>query len=532
MTNITTIQSVTIFPDRARVTRHGHHALETGVQKVEIDNLPLVLVQDSVRASGRGTARVKLLGVSTRLEHFTETPAEAVRALEQKIQAAEDADNDLLARIGVLEKEQKYLEGLAAQSEMFARGLALRERTPETQGAFFDFVTQRGLALQTEILKLQRDRRELAKELNRLRRELQTAQSARPRQRYVAMVELDVAQAGDFDLELTYVVTGAGWSPLYDLRLVVNKLDVTYLAQVAQNTGEDWPNVALTLSTAQPALALIIPKLSPWYIQPRRPLPPPQAKAMVMRSAPLAVAPAPAIRQEQAGAVPDAELFSAQTIEELAIDSAAVSEAGAALTYTLPARADIPGNNDPRKVTVAVFGLDPLFDYVTAPKVEPVCYRRATVKNTSPYSLLAGQAQLFEGDEYLGATQIEFVAPNQEFELALGADERLRVARELVNRDVDKAFILGDRRKIRYAYTIKLENLRDGPQVIFVRDQLPVPRDEQIKVKLEAADPKPAEQTELNQLEWKLTLDKGGKQTVRFDYSVEHPRPMDVVGLA
>ena len=41
------------------------------------------------------------------------------------------------------------------------------------------------------------------------------------------------------------------------------------------------------------------------------------------------------------------------------------------------------------------------------------------------------------------------------------------------------------------------------PQAVFVRDQLPVARDEQIKVRLEAAEPWPAEQTELNLLEWK-----------------------------
>ena len=60
---------------------------------------------------------------------------------------------------------------------------------------------------------------------------------------------------------------------------------------------------------------------------------------------------------------------------------------------------------------------------------------------------------------------------------------------------------------------------------------LPVARDEQIKVKLDSADPKPSEQAELNQLEWKLTLDKGAKRTIRFDYTVEYPRSMDVVGL-
>jgi len=523
----TTPTAVTVFPDRARVTRTGRAALGTGIQKLEIADLPLALLPDSVRASGRGAARARLLGVSTRLEQFTETPADAARELERKIQSVEDSDADLAARAGVLEKEQTYLDGLAAQSRSFARGLSQGKRTPEEQGAIFAFVRDRLGVIQADLLKTARLRRELAKELDRLRRELRSVQSARPRQRYVAAVELEVTEPGEFDLELTYVVTGAGWKPLYDLRLAGDRLDVTYLAQAAQNTGEDWTNVALTLSTAQPALALVIPELDPWYIAPRYPIPMPAAK----RAAPgmfAAVTPAP----QAAAAVPQEMPVAAAAprMEELAVDSASVSEAGAWLTYRLPARADIPGNNDPRKVTVAVFNLEPVFDYVTAPRREQVCYRRATVKNKSLYSLLPGQAQLFEGDNYLGATRLEFVAPGQEFELALGADERLRVERELASREVDKTFI-GDRRRLRYAYTIEIENLSDRPQTVYVRDQFPVPRDEQIKVKLEAAEPKPSEQTELNLLEWKLTLDKTSKQTLRFDYSVEHPRSMDVVGL-
>ena len=50
-----------------------------------------------------------------------------------------------------------------------------------------------------------------------------------------------------------------------------------------------------------------------------------------------------------------------------------MSEAGASLTYRLGSRADVPGNNDPRKVTVAVFNLEPELDYVTAPKLEQNC---------------------------------------------------------------------------------------------------------------------------------------------------------------
>ena len=520
--------AVTVFPDRARVTRTGRTSLATGLQRLEVGNLPLGLLPDSVRAAGKGQARAKLLGVTTRLEHFTDTPTQSTRELEQQIQAREDAEADLAARAGVVEREQAHLDSLAAQSESYARGLALRNRTPAEQAAIFDFISARSRALQSELLGLARERRENAKELDRLRRELKAQQSTRPRQRFVAAVELDVAQAGDFDLELTYVVNGASWEPLYDLRLVNQEVDLTYLGQVTQNTGEDWPDVELTLSTARPSLALAIPELSPWYLRPRPPMPRPLAKARNPMAFAAQAAPAPAAMSMDRMAEAAPEPLS---MEELAMDSAEVSEAGASLTYKLAGRAEVPGNGEPRKVTVAVLKLKPEFTYITAPKLEPVCYRRAELKNDTAYSLLAGPLQLFEGDEYLGATHLEFVAANQTFELALGADERMRVEREMVAREVDKAFIIGDRRRIRYGFEIEVENLRDTRQTVVVRDQLPVSRDEQIKVKLDSADPKPAEHSELNVLEWKLALDPGAKRKLRFDFTVEHPRSMDVVGL-
>jgi uncharacterized protein (TIGR02231 family) len=493
---------------------------------VEITQLPLVLLPDSLRAAGKGTARAKLLGVASRLEHYYETPAQAALQLEQQIQKATDADAELAARAVVAEKEQKSLDALAAESEMFARGLALRNRSPEEQGALFDFISGRSRALQGELLSVSRERRDLAKEIDRLKREVGAVQSARPKQRFGAVVELDVSAPGDLDLELSYVVTGAGWQPLYDIRSSDTTVEVSYLAQVAQNTGEDWLDVAVTLSTARPSLSLVLPELDPWYFRPRQPIV--QPAPMMARSMAPVGAPMPGVAPKSvAAAVQPAE----EALQDLAVDSAAVSESGAALTYRLSGSADIPGSNEPRKVNIATLNFKPIVSYVTAPKLEQVCYRQAEIKNDSRYSLLPGRAQLFEGDEYLGATALDFVAPGQTLQLALGADERLRVERDLAARDVDKAFIIGDRRRIRYGYTIELENLRDAPQQLTVRDQIPVARDEQIKVKLDAADPKPSEQSELGQLEWKLTLDQGAKRTIRFDFSVEHPRSMDVIGL-
>jgi uncharacterized protein (TIGR02231 family) len=516
--------AVTVFPDRARVTRTGTTSLQPGIQRLEVAGLPLSLLADSVRAAGRGTARARLIGVSVQQQQFAESPAEIVRALEKQIESLEDSDADLAAQIDLVDRELQNLNHLGAQGETFARGLALRSKTPADQAEIFGYIAQRGRALQGEGLSLSRQRREAAREIDRLRRELQVMHSARPLQRFSAIVELDVSAAGDFTLELTYVVMGASWQPLYDLRLEDTALELTYLADVTQNTGEDWHAVELILSTARPSLALVIPELKPWYVQPFVPRPVPVARSAgpTPRVAlPASALPAPSAAGPEAAPAP----------QELAFDAAQVSQSGASLTYRLAGRSDVPGNGDPRKVTVASVSLAPDITYVTAPKLEPVCYRRAEVKNTSPYSLLPGAAQLFESDDYLGATRLDFVAPGQVFELALGADERLRVEREMIAREVDKAFIIGDRRRIRYAFRIEVENLRDSPQVVYVRDHAPVARDEQIKVKIDNCDPKPSEQTELNGLDWKLTLDRGARRQIRFDFSVEHPRAMNVIGL-
>jgi uncharacterized protein (TIGR02231 family) len=166
---------------------------------------------------------------------------------------------------------------------------------------------------------------------------------------------------------------------------------------------------------------------------------------------------------------------------------------------------------------------------VCAPKLAEAVYRRATVKNASPYLLLPGPAQLFEGQDYLGATTIEMAAPGQELELVLGVDERMRVKRELKGRDVDRRLI-GDVRRVHYRYAIEVENLTGAEQTVLVRDQLPVSRHEQIKVKLDATQPK-TEPGDLGLLEWKLALADRGKQTVALEFTVEHPASYTVANL-
>jgi len=529
----TTITAAAVYPDRARVTRSGTATLEVGGYRLEISQLPLKLDPASVRASARGAARARLLGVDVRRDFYVETPAERVRELEQQVEALEDERHSLDAQTELLKQEHAALGELSSQTETYARGLAYGKTSAEAHMALLDSMHLRTEGLNTALLDLAVQRRGLERRLQKLQNELAQLRGAKGRERYTAIVEIQALQAGDLTVELTYVVSGAGWQPLYDVRLTqppdqpTNTLEIGYLAQVTQRTGEDWPDVALTLSTARPALTETLPELDPWYVGPpvaRRQRAAP--RSMIKMTAPAAP---PTLDDVVAGAATGAMIADEEEFEAEVV-MAAVGTSGAAVTYQIPGAVTVPADGAPHKVTVARFELAPELDYVTAPKLVEAAYRHADVTNNSLYTLLPGPANLFAGDEFIGATELELPAPGGELELYLGTDDRVQVERELKRRDVDKKLI-GDRRRLRYGYEIRLENLLPTETKVTLHDQIPVPRHEDIKVKLESAEPRPTEQTKLNLLEWELVLAPGEEYVVHFNFVVEHPREMSLLGL-
>jgi len=528
MTDLQTqIVEVTVYPDRARVTRRGTTALEPGLHKLEIAELPLTLDSSSVRAGGKFTASTgngsaRLLGVDVRRVFYQETPILQVKELEDQIQVLEDQDKALADQTEALVVQDKFARSVAEKAgEQLARGVAFARTDVGQGGALMSFVAQELARTQDGLRQVSVQRRELAKQLDKLRNQLKSLQGSRGRERYTATVEVEATTSGALTVDLVYVVSNGGWQPLYDLRLTEATLELTYLGQVTQRTGEDWNDVSLVLSTARPALAAVLPELEPWYLSVYQPEVERSVRFRAMpAAAPLPPAAAPAPEMMMAGA--------AMPVEMKAV-TATMEDSGASVTFRLPQKATIPADGEPHKVTVAIVKLEPKLDYVTVPKLTESAFRRAKVKN-SELMLLPGNASLFVEGDFIGSTPLEQTAPGEEFEFYLGVDDRVYVKRELKAREVDKRF-LQDKRRLHYGYETEVRNLRADKIALEIHDQLPVSRHESVKVKLESADPKPAEQTELNELTWKLTLEPGAKQFVRFDFSVEHPRDVNVIGL-
>jgi len=518
------ITAVTVFRDGARVQRGGTVTMAPGRQAVVIGGLPASVDPASVRVAVRGPG-LTLLNVevhhgyrtdplrdeTTRLRAEAERCRDAVRALD-------DEDAAVQARLDFLD----HLSGAAAAALARAVGFGR---------ASHDDLAQMAGHLSADTADALGRRRDIAARSRVARRELEAAErrleeaesrAGQPAAYTDVSAILEAGAEGQAEVELSYHVPGASWRPLYDLTLDGDRLMVSYLAEVTQQTGEDWPAVELVLATMRRGLYQGLPELDPWYIGKAVP-PPPVMPRMPRRAMALAAGAAGAPEAEG----PDGALPMAHSAVLMAEPGDSV---GAGLVYRVQRPLTVPGDGGPHKTSIGRFGLDAALDHLAVPVLAPEAYLRATVTNTSPLLLLPGPARVFHETEFVGETSLETVAAGEEFELQLGVDDQIRVERKLRRRSTSKA-VIGGTRTIDIGYEITVENHRTSTTMVSVHDRIPVSTDGEIRVRLREASPAPAKQTDLGELTWELALDGGREATVSYRFTVEHPAQVTVTGL-
>ncbi len=532
----TPITGVTVFTDGARVTRAGLAAVQPGVRPVVVASLPESADPSSVRVAARGH-ELTLLNVEVQRRVGTEPGRASLAQLRADVERCRDAVKEL---DDADEAERAGLGFLGHLSEAAATSLA---RALSSGRAGYDELAGMAGHLSASTATALGRRREIAARKRDAQQELNAAverlagaeQPGEPVVFTEVSVLLEAVTATEAEIELTYHVAGASWRPLYDLMLAGEQLKVSYLAEITQQTGEDWPEVTLVLSTTRQGLRQTLPELHPWYIG--RPQPP-RWTAAALKSSPgeamplaggsspeetfggQAPTPAPARAGAFAAARPRAKVLAAEPGH---------SESGAGLVYTVARPLAVPGDGGPHKTLVAQFDADANLDYLTVPVLAPEAYLRATVTNGG-LLLLPGQARIFHGPQFVGETYLDSVAPGEEFEVQLGVDDQVKVERKLRRRTTSKA-VLGSTRTIDIAYEITVENHRDRKATVSVHDHIPVSTDGDIKVKPRETTPAPDSADDLGELTWTLVLPPGESSAVRHRFTVEHPAQVPVTGL-
>lgn len=533
----TRITEVTVYTNRALVTRRGVVALNGDERELVLTSLPPTIEADSVRASAVGTVKVQLLGVRTEFVTATEPVADKEAGLTSHIRQLEEQIGAVNNQIQGLQLQHTFIQNLGTKAvDRFSQSLARQQTNLEETGKLLEFLGQQHDQYSTKIAELERERQRLDREVRALRRQLEVVRIPESRENYNLIVAIEPAGPGELQLEISYTVIRASWTPLYDLRVnnSLSSLSLTYLAEVTQNSGEDWKGVKLTLSTAKPGLGSLPPKLNPWYIDAFKPFVPAPAPAMRMRKA----GPGEPFRDRAesidlsfdfGSGAPEPQAAPPPEIKAENVAAEAVNEGGV-VTFKLDRDSDIPGDNNPHKITIFNDEYPCHAEYLAIPRLVSFAYLQANVTNKSAgVTLLPGKASIFRDNTFVGTTELENVAPGQEFRLNLGIDEGLKIERDLVEREVDKKLI-GAQRRITYAYRLVVTNLRDQEALLRLTEQLPVSRSEQIKIRLTRVNPQ-IQPGELGALEWSLTLAPKARKEFFYQFTVEHPTDLTVTGL-
>jgi len=499
----TSIREVTLYSNTALVRRSG---TLSGPGEYLIQGLPACLDPNNVRVRCEGG---DIVNVETRERMQQALTNERLQALRETVKAL-GREQQLAADEGDQLKEQAlHLENMRASEEAaHAREVVSGKSNVEAWSANFEFLSKKS----SEVSRKQRDNVWKQEELAARAAEAQKALGAAQSQGAVKVydVRVSVEARAQATLDLDYLVSNTGWQPSYDLRAqkALDKVELVYRARVWQQTGEDWNEVALALSTARPQIGAQGPEPEPQWLSMR--LPQDQARLSARSAAPASPAPAEdrAKYADKNAGVPEAS----QSQEPRPF--ASVESQGLSVRFQLPKSATIQSRSEPTTLLVGNATMEIKAERQCVPALDTTVWLRGKAKNSSPWTMLPGSAAVFFGADYLGPAEIETVQPGQEFTLHLGADPALTVKREQIEDQQKEPGFLSNRASDVKGWRVHIENhgalgaAKDGSIELILRESLPRPRDERIEVELSKSS-----QSESDLVRWKQDREERGIHT-------------------
>ncbi|WP_331712013.1 mucoidy inhibitor MuiA family protein [Bordetella trematum] len=516
-----TIEAVTVYPDRAVVTRQASVSLGAGEHELVFERLPASLQDNSLQVSAHSTGQATLLDVKTATAYLSESANSREQALQQQIR-------DLQARLNALEDEAAVLENQREWVALMQRGAT----EPGRDGARLTIEQLNAVQAQSAdtlaralsgLRRVAEQRDALERELNALEQSQQQLRQDSAQRSKTVTLRVQLAKPGKVDVGLSYAVAGARWTPAYDARLrgAKGQVDLGYYGVVQQRTGEDWDKVRLTLSTARPSLGGAVPESLPWILDVAPPPPPMPAP----RPAPVADARQARMAYAQAATARS----QARMAEEIALPQAELNDQATSASFALSAPASVPADNSAQRVAITRASLPATLRYEAVPGLRETAFLSAKASNDTAYPMLGGPLNSFLDDAFIAASTIKTVMPGEELELALGADEGIAVKRDLVNRFTKNTGFSGSGRRVTYEYKIKAKNNKTAAVQLQLSDRLPVSRNEKIVVKL--LSPGDVTRGDEGKLSWTWDLEPGQSRETTLKFSIDYPADLPVQGL-
>jgi len=530
------ITNVTVFMQGAQVTRTGSTSIPKGTSTIIFEGVSPYINQQSIKASGKG--KFTILDVQYRyvypepVEQNTKAQSEIDRKIS-KIQDSLNHQSYFLANI----REKKtaiQTERNLLLNHPLMRGKAKPDSLDLLMGTM-NFVEKKLVSFADRFLKISLEEAELVKEQNAMNQriyELRLFKSNlpqpppnQPKHQVLVAVTANAHTSGSIDI--SYKVNQAGWSPWYDITAkdAGDDIELIYKAAVYQNTGEDWSNVRLRISNANPNRSNIKPVLPRWYID-------------YFRHVRVATKKATRYFKEKDVAMDD-DMEMARTTEELA--DKALPTAGMAYDYSQKMQnfssiefdIDLPyyikSDGKTHFVTVQKHNLKAEFQHYLVPKLDKDAFVVARIVDWENLDLLVGNANIYFGNTFVGRTVIDPSIVSDTLEVSMGRYRSLAVTRTKLKSNTKKQ-IVGSHKLYTATYQIELRNNSGNDINLTLEDQIPLTNNAEIEIELVKSDGGSMnEHTGL--ITWDMKLAPYKKKVITFTYTVKYPKEEEITGL-
>lgn len=470
--------AVTVFEDRARVHRSIPVEMSIGSKEVILKGLPHRLDPSSVRARLLDLPGL-VLGVRMEREVHQEDFQKEVKDLSHQLVLVEDQLQGVESRIEEIERlkllTQRLAKILADAVSKVGKGGILGHTSAAQIVEAQQWIADRQLehSLQRDQLGIQMSEFQIKRD--DIQGDLIPLMQGSTRTTWTAIVLIQAQEEGTGTVELAHDVPGARWVPVHEARLDEETSKVNWISrgQVIQQSGEDWNDVKLTLSTARSSLGLAPPSLIPVRVD-----------AVVRREEPVADVSLVSRDGESTRGRPMATAAPPAKKPASSLVGAEVVAGSGPIRFDVRATASIPSDGSVHLVTISEQQMDAQLDYQSIPLLSPHVFRRAKLTNGSGAPLLAGQVSCFREDSYVGDGRVERVAAGQEFSRHFGSEGRILVRKVEIEDHSGAAGSFSKKLELKKAFRITVDSVFPAGVPFELVDRIPLSTLNEIDVEL------------------------------------------------
>ncbi|MEI7977988.1 MAG: DUF4139 domain-containing protein [Bacteroidota bacterium] len=345
---------------------------------------------------------------------------------------------------------------------------------------------------------------------------------------YQVIVTVYAETALQTQVNFNYLIANASWVPMYDLQAttLTNNFQLKYFANITQNSGLDWKNANLTLSTSNPNEANFKPELTPWYLSFLE-----YRQKQSINYLSNALAPVQATRKSMRIDADEPSQESLSQIEEKPLtDYINVSQNLIRTEYEIKLNYNIASDGRTHKVLINQRAVPMILAFAAVPKLCTDAFLQAKIVGWEDLNIIPGSARLYFDGTYVGEMYLNANSNSDTLSVNLGRDKTIAITRKKIKEKFKVKFIDNEKVETR-TIELQVRNTKNIPIEMELEDQIPIVQGtEEIKVKLLSSDD--AELDELTgKLKWRVKLGVKDMKKITFTYEIKYPKNKPVMGL-